>query len=316
MSKISRTDIHLINTYSNWTKESLSAILRRHVYPDRQQWKLFLQLFIITLGVGFTVAGIVFFFAYNWNGLHRFLKLGIVESLIVISLILTLISGQKRLVRKIIGTAAPALVGVLLLVYGQVYQTSALEYEFFLQWVLFISIWVFVSGFPHLWLLFLILVHITIIFYMEQAQKNSSPSAVYALLSGLDCAAYFLNILLLKWRKAKIPLWFLQCVAIGTAIFATMGISNGIHHEPDLVFALLCTGTLIVYAFGVDYGLRQKSSFLLSLISLSVIIIIASIMLKISESQSMILVTGLFIILSVTAVIKMLSALQNRKENG
>ena len=316
MPKISREDIHLINAHSDWTENELSAVLQRHIYPDPKNWKRFIQLFMITLGVGFATAGTVFFFAYNWNGMSKFLKLGLAELMIVISVVIPMLPGLKTDARKIISSAAPVLIGALLLVYGQVYQTPALEYDFFLQWLIFSTLWVLVSDFAPLWLLYLILLHATIISYMDHVQKNSSATSIFLYLSALDCALYLFSLMLSSWKKVIIPKWFMQCLTIAATLFATMGISLGIHRKLDTEFALLCSGTLFSFALGLKTAVQQKSTFLLSLIPLSIIIIISSLLLKISNSQFMMLLTGLFIVFSITAVIWLLIQVQKKDANG
>ena len=50
---------------------------------DAKAWLRFVQAFTLTLGSGLMLAGIIFFFAYNWELMHRFVKLGITVALIL-----------------------------------------------------------------------------------------------------------------------------------------------------------------------------------------------------------------------------------------
>ena len=316
MPKISREDIHLINAHGNWSEDELSAVLRRHVYPDPNNWKRFILLLLLATGVGFTSVGMVYYLALNWNGLHKFLKLGLLELMIVLSLVIPMLPRLKTEVRKIISSAAPILIGALFLVYGKIYQAPALEYYFFLQWLLFSTLWVLLSDFPPLWLLYLSLLHATLISYINQVQNYSSQSAIFLFLSAVDCALFILCSTLTKGRIMSIPQWFMHCVAVAAATFATVGISIGIHLKPDLEFALLCGGTLISFAIGLKTAVQQKSMFFLSLIALSSIIVASSLLLKISNSQYMLLLIGLFIVLGMTAVIWLLIHMQKKDANG
>ena len=85
MMKLDRKDIHLINRHSNWSENKIDNALKEHVYNDLQSWQKLLKVFFLGLGVSFTVLGVIFFFAYNWNDLDKFIKLGIVEALVFIS---------------------------------------------------------------------------------------------------------------------------------------------------------------------------------------------------------------------------------------
>ena len=76
-------------------KPDSSLLFRQPMYADKKQWKQFLSIFLLAAGVGFTVAGIIFFFAYNWEDLPKFAKLGIVQTLLVASVLLTVFKAQK-----------------------------------------------------------------------------------------------------------------------------------------------------------------------------------------------------------------------------
>ena len=87
--------------------------------------------FLLAVGVGFTVAGIIFFFAYNWEELPKFAKLGIVEVLLVASVLLATFTHWNKLVKQILLTEATFLIGTLFAVFGQIYQTGADAYDLF-----------------------------------------------------------------------------------------------------------------------------------------------------------------------------------------
>ena len=53
-------------------KTDSSPLSRQALYADKKQWNQFLSVFLLAVGVGFTVAGIIFFFAYNWDELPKF----------------------------------------------------------------------------------------------------------------------------------------------------------------------------------------------------------------------------------------------------
>ena len=95
MTNINRAVIHLICRYSNLAESSANRILKEHVYNDKLAWQKFLQLFFISLAVCFTTAGIIFFFAYNWVDLHKFVKIGMMEGLIVGTTLIVLFSKIK-----------------------------------------------------------------------------------------------------------------------------------------------------------------------------------------------------------------------------
>ena len=149
-------------------KPDSSLLFRQPMYADKKQWKQFLSIFLLAAGVGFTVAGIIFFFAYNWEDLPKFAKLGIVQTLLVASVLLTVFTRWNILIKQIILTGATFLVGTLFAVFGQIYQTGADAYDLFLGWTLFTILWAFAIRFTPLWLTFIGLLCTTIWLYAMQ----------------------------------------------------------------------------------------------------------------------------------------------------
>ncbi|MBO7203321.1 MAG: DUF2157 domain-containing protein, partial [Paludibacteraceae bacterium] len=47
---------------------------------DAQKWLRFSEVLTLSLGAGLLLSGIIFFFAYNWETIHRFVKMGIVAA--------------------------------------------------------------------------------------------------------------------------------------------------------------------------------------------------------------------------------------------
>lgn len=215
MTNIEREDIQIISRHSNWSEKSIDNILKKNIYSNKDSWSKFLKLFFISLGIGFTTAGIIFFFAYNWAGLHKFVKIGLIEGLIIISTLIILFSKLSLDVKNILLTGASILVGVLFAVFGQIYQTGANAYDFFLGWTMFITIWVLISNFAPLWLVFITLINTTLILYSQQVAHDWSEVFVFTLL--LIINVLFLVTSLYGKRingVIKSPIWFSNLIAL------------------------------------------------------------------------------------------------------
>ena len=313
MTKIEREDIQIISRHSNWSEASIDKTLKQEIYSNKEAWQKFLKLFFISLGVSFTTAGIIFFFAYNWADLHKFIKIGLVESLIVITTLIVVFSKLNLDFKNILLTGASILVGVLFAVFGQIYQTGANAYDFFLGWTMFITLWVLISNFAPLWLVFITLVNTTIILYSEQVAHDWSEVFVSALLFGINILFLIIALFSKKITKEiKIPAWFTNIIALAAIASSTIGISTGIFDHEQKPFYVLLIITSIMYAIGIKYGLKVKSGFYLSVIPFSIIIIISAFLIKLSDDASMFFIISLFVIGSVTLVIKNLINLQKK----
>ena len=316
MKNIQREDIQIISRHSTLSEKGIEKVLKESIYNDREAWQKFLSLFFISLGIGFMVSGIVFFFAYNWDDLHKFTKIGLTEVLIIATTSLVFFSKINTNIRNIILTGAAVLVGVLFAIFGQIYQTGADAYDFFLTWTVFVTLWVIVSNFAPLWLLYLILINITLILYSEQVAKDWSEVFIFNLLLIINTTALITAILLSKFKKlVSVPNWFLNIMALTSISYATIGIIIGIFDKYQIAFLVLILTTVIVFALGIWYGLKIKSGFYLSVIPFSLIIIVSALLIKISDGEMMFLLISLFIVISVTLVIKNLINIQKKWAN-
>ncbi|MGK7895760.1 MAG: DUF2157 domain-containing protein, partial [Xenococcus sp. (in: cyanobacteria)] len=198
-------------------------------------------------------------------------------------------------------------------VFGQIYQTGANAYDFFLGWTMFITIWVLVSNYAPLWLLFITLINTTILLYSQQVANDWSEVFVFTLL-------FLINILFLTTSlfgkkfndEAKSPIWFSNLIALASVSFSTIGIVIGIFDKNQTSFFVLIILTSILYGIGIKYGLKVKSGFYLSIIPFSIIIIISAFLIKLSDDAGMFFLISLFVIGSVTFVIKNLIDLQKK----
>lgn len=316
MNNIQREDIYLIGRHSNLTEKGMHKALKENVYADRKAWQKFLRLFCVVLGVGFTVLGIIFFFAYNWEGLHKFAKIGLLEGLIIVTTGLALFPKISIGIRRIILTGAAILTGVLFAVFGQIYQTGADAYDFFLVWTIFITLWILVSNFAPLWLIYLVLINLTIILYSHQVTRDWSDIFIFTLLFVINTAVLITAVLLSKYKKvANIPNWFLYTIALVSTGYATIGIIVGIFEAYQTSLLLLILITLIAFTLGIWHGLKTKNGFYLSVIPFSLVIIISALLIKISDGETMFLLVSLFIVGSITLIIKNLIDIQKKWTN-
>ncbi len=314
MIKINREDIHIVGQHSNWSEKGVNDILKSNIYNNADAWHKFLKLFFLSVGVAFTVAGILFFFAYNWNDLHKFVKIGLIEGVIIILTGIVLFSKINESFKNILLAGVSILVGVLFAIFGQVYQTGANAYDFFLGWTMAITLWVVISNFPPLWLILIALINTTFILYAEQVASYWSETTIPTILFVMN-SLFLIGLLVApKFIEGfKAPNWLTNSVALFAITCATVGIILGIFDEDN--YAVLAIITLIAFATGIMYGLKTKRSFYLAVIPLSVIIIISSLIIRNADGLEVLLALGLFIVISITIVIKFIMVLQKKWRN-
>jgi len=145
-------------------------------------WFAWAQLTLLLVGSALVLAGVIFFFAYNWAAMGHFLKFGLLEMAILGTLAGTFRAGLDRLSGKILLLSASVMVGVLLAVYGQTYQTGADAFELFAGWAALILGWVLISDFAALWVIWLVLVNTGGILYWKQVVDVHDNGTYYEIL--------------------------------------------------------------------------------------------------------------------------------------
>lgn len=125
-------------------------------YRESIDWKAWAALWSATLGAIFLLAGVIFFFAWNWKELSPSVRFAVLGGSVVLGTAGALIAGIRSRIGQWLLVAASVFTGVLVAVYGQVYQTGADAFEVFALWAGLIFGWVLVGRFAPLWLLWLV----------------------------------------------------------------------------------------------------------------------------------------------------------------
>lgn len=259
--------------------EALERVLKIIDYtPNTAGWERFLNVLLLVLGAGFTISGIFFFFAFNWANMNRFFKLGLLEVAVLVTVGLAFWRGLDRLSGKIALGAAGLIVGALLAVYGQVYQTGADSYQLFLLWALLITGWVLISKFTPLWFVWVLLFNLSLAFYWVQI-VGDIDSKLYLWMFLLNGSAILIWELThargIDWLKSRwtprllsLPTFVVLVVPTITLIFSSTSERS---RDPWLVLMLFL---FIVASAAVLYVYSQKilDLFMLTICAFSLII--------------------------------------------
>lgn len=149
---------------------------------------------LLALGAGQLLAGVVFFFAYNWNDLSDIARFAVVEGALAIAALGALAVGIDRMFGQVLLVAASLLTGVLLATIGQAYQTGADVFELFLVWAALILPWTLISRSAVQWLLWLVVAEAALWLYCEQVPMviGEMTEDELSVLSGVTIAVALL----------------------------------------------------------------------------------------------------------------------------
>jgi uncharacterized membrane protein len=306
--KITRSLLHIVSRFSNWQATDLETSFRENdIYANQNDWSKFIKTFLMSLGIAFLVSGVIFFFAYNWASLHKFIKLGLVQVLLIAMVGVAVFSKWNKNVRGIILLGAGMLVGALFAVFGQIYQTGANAYDFFFGWTVFIALWVFVSNFGPLWLLFLALINISIWQYFEQVLGRVDEVEILNLLFVVNLLYLILLKVLADFGKiTSTSRWLERVIVLASISYLTFNLSFQIIDDDSISYLTFLLG-LIAFPLGIYYGKRQKDTFFIATIGLSIILIFLSLLIKtvfeVGDGLVGLFITSIYVIGSISGLI-------------
>jgi uncharacterized membrane protein len=194
--------------------------------PGAREWRAFLDRLLLWAGATALAVAVVFFIAYNWQYFGRLSRFGAAELLVLGAVLAYWRLGEDRAAGKAALLAAAILVGALLALFGQTYQTGADTWELFAYWAALIVPWALVGRFAALWILCIGLVNVAIALYLDafprgtlgifQTQEEQFWSALLfnaAALALLEAAARRWS-----WLDER---WAPRLVAVAAGLAAT-----------------------------------------------------------------------------------------------
>lgn len=224
--------------------------------PPRPWWRRFLSTTLLGLGALLVLSGVISFFAFNWAALHRFGKFGLLMAAIAAAALTAWHLGERAAGQFALLFAA-VLVGPLLAVYGQAYQTGADPYELFLGWGVLILPWVILARFAPLWLFELILANTAVILFWDQVLDDDGDRfSLPVALAGLNGIAWIATEVLahrqVPWLQGRWLPRILAVMALSPLMFSAEELAIDLRVEDGLqiLCALLLAGALAgMYAF-------------------------------------------------------------------
>lgn len=184
---------HWVESGCLQTRDLPQALRVAAITPGPGEWRAFLSVLLLTLGLLFTALGVVFFVAFNWGELGRIAKFSLVQAAIAVGVAACWFLGLDRLAGKAALLACTLLLGALLALVGQTYQTGANSYALFAGWALLTLPWAIVSCFPAQWLLWLGIANTALALYSGESAglwgMRGTPEPVLWSLFALNTAA-------------------------------------------------------------------------------------------------------------------------------
>jgi uncharacterized membrane protein len=268
------------------------------ITPDGLAWRRFLDWLLAGLGAVLVLAGVVFFFAYNWADMPRFGKFAVLEVALLVVVFIAWRLGTDSHGGRAALIGAAVLPGVLLAVYGQIYQTGADPYALFLTWALLISPWVLIGRSAPLWMLLLVLADLAVtlywtgvyrppmwgglagelgpLYWLEFAFADPDLSWIMVGINLVALALYEVATSRCEWLSGR---WMPRVIALAVLGALIVPVMRAIleSHPETLSVRLAPLGWMVVTAAGgTYYRLVRHDLFMLAALLLTAIVIVTT----------------------------------------
>ncbi|NMG75691.1 DUF2157 domain-containing protein [Aromatoleum diolicum] len=138
--------------------------------PAREEWLSAADQVLALAGALLLAAGLIFFFAYNWDDLHRFAKLGMALAALAACIGTALAAAPFGTVYRAALLAACLATGALLALIGQTYQTGADVWELFVAWATLMLPFALLSRSSACWSLWLVVANAGLLRYLSESR--------------------------------------------------------------------------------------------------------------------------------------------------
>jgi uncharacterized membrane protein len=277
----------------NWAEQgriepdALPAILAENgITPSRRDWLVLFEHVTLWIGTLFLALAVIYFFAYNWDSMGRFAKFGLVELCIVGSLALGWRLDLNRPEGKACLVLTTLLIGALLALVGQTYQTGADTFQLFGVWALAVLPLVLVARFAPLWMILLVLLNLTLLFYCQvfggifgwSFSEEGTIWLQFSLNTLALCLWESAARMGLTWLQGRawVRVLIMACITLLTILAMEVIFSSASRHSAAItVMYPVCL--LILYYF---YRVRWLDLIVLASAVLSAIIVVTAILSK------------------------------------
>ncbi|AMD02248.1 DUF2157 domain-containing protein [Halomonas chromatireducens] len=295
MASIRRELVALIERGAISREQVARAVALSGLHPSGRAWGVFLDRLLLWLGTLSLASALLFLVAYNWADMGRWLRFGLVQAALVAAIgVYWWAEGRGpvdegraddgvvvNIVARAALTTASLLLGVLLALFGQVYQTGADPWQLFFFWAVLMLPWAVVARFDALWVLWLGLLNLSLLLYFR------TWGGLFGSLFGGDAAAlwgvFALNtVALAVWELAARRCrwlstgWSTGLLALGSGIPLTLLMLMFILDEWADVSAALLIYPLWLAALYFIYRYWRPDLFMLAGGCLSVIVVVTT----------------------------------------
>lgn len=135
--------------------------------PLATDWRRWLDTLLLALGTAMVCAGVIVFFAFNWQHLHKFAKFGLLGGALTALAAVAIVRPAGDAAGRAALAGAQVLTGAWLAVIGQTYQTGADAWQLFALWAALAVPWALAARAAPQWWLVIVVGNVALLRYFS-----------------------------------------------------------------------------------------------------------------------------------------------------
>jgi uncharacterized membrane protein len=274
-----RDELISLIEYSDIKPENIDEVVfLTKIKPTKNAWLVFINHLLLWVGCIALSLSVIFFIAFNWSKMGRFAKFTLVEFSLVLSIVAYLKVKLTSVASSAILIFATLMLGALMALFGQTYQTGADPWQLFFYWAILITPWAVIGRFASIWIIWLVLINFSIALYCDIYLNplailfDSKTNLAWTFFSFhfFSFIVWYLLSPLFLWMQKQ---WAIRILALSSGISITnLVISAIFNHEITNSLALPVWAVFFVTIYWL-YRKRTIDLFMLAGTCLSVMLV-------------------------------------------
>jgi uncharacterized membrane protein len=258
-----------------------AAVEVANIVPSQKAWLIFLDklcLWLSLISMGFSL---IYFIAHNWSEIGKLAKFALIETALIVSILTYLKTPVSSVLSNASLILSTLLLGALMALFGQTYQTGVDPWQLFFNWALLMTPWALIAKFSSIWLIWLALLNLSVALY---SYANVNPlSLLFEREINISWSLFILDsVSLLIWYKLSQSRswlqkpWAMRVIAISVGLLITTLTLKAIFDENIDQSLALPVWLLFIFSFYWAFRKLRIDLFMLAGASLSAIVVIVT----------------------------------------
>ncbi|WP_299074542.1 DUF2157 domain-containing protein [uncultured Paraglaciecola sp.] len=274
-SETRRTFADLIEQKYLSLEQSPDALASSEISPSAKQWQGFIATMLLWFGAMALAFSVIFFIAANWQDIGRMTKFALVEIALVMAMVSFVKCKHDNKLKQASLVVSMLLVGALMALFGQTYQTGADPWQLFFNWAIVTTPWVIISRSSVMWVLWLQLLNLSVGLYYQTFGGFLSYNWPLFLFNALALLVWQVSVVKYSFLNKG---WAINWLALVSSYFGLWVFSQALFDDRPIQVLIWCGWAGALFYI---YRYRTLNVFMLAVWSLSILVAGNALLIKI-----------------------------------